>query len=507
MAPKKSTKALVVTACPTDFHLEVGEDDNLKSALLALGYDIGNVERPPPNRSTKEDKADRDRYSGEILDLMCTLSISSNDDLWRVNIISLGIHIETPNYRVTQCLGDLICLNNFFLYHDPNVKAFKDCRKQDIIRVWKYKSLNGSPELSKSSSIRTHDLPELQDTTSVFGWFKWKDAAEASLKVDGLHKIITDRTYSMSNSRLNAVVDGLLIKALSQANTHYLPVVLNITELEGDGYARWEKLVEINEHPSIIANILTELRGQLKDISLDSVQEYDAFADAFFYTKGKMEYFIKRGEEANAKAEAEDSIKVVGVDNFKIHDWKTEFLDRIKPENLNSIVRSAKEKTSSNVWETYLNIRGYILELTVKGQIQPTGKKRQHRDPKKETTVQDDANGKTKKQKVQHEKSESKNSGDPFHQRAYSLMGNNIDNLKAPDNMKKLFKAVMNDSLKDAKSKAADKKKKQKTTRFQNRRQRARLGKEQNDSEDEDEAHDNAYYGKMFRDYEAGKLG
>jgi hypothetical protein len=247
----------------------------------------------------------------------------------------------------------------------------RDATLEEVRYGWMNPRYGGTE--STTCSVKCNDLPELPSSDSRLHWFTWKDAAETQLEIGGLIKCVRDRAYAESHPRQNAALNGLLSKAILKQTRHTnLAILADDTIKSGDGHARWAKLVQLNEHSSLIRIILRELSDNLQKLKLKNVNEYDTFGGTFMQLKNRIVYMVDKGNISG----------VPDLSEFDMNNWKEKFCDKILVSELNAVTMKCKDSASMDLWETFLTIKAHIIDKdliirpTNKGRDKSTGKSR-----------------------------------------------------------------------------------------------------------------------------------
>jgi hypothetical protein len=72
-------------------------------------------------------------------------------------------------------------------------------------------------------------------------WTKWRSRTECAFNGSGYDRILTDKNYSATNPKMNAIVYSQLAVATVDGNAHHL---IKQHDKNKDGYEAWNALVE-----------------------------------------------------------------------------------------------------------------------------------------------------------------------------------------------------------------------------------------------------------------------
>ena len=272
---------------------------------------------------------------------------------------------------------------------------------------------------STTSSVRTRDLPHFPNSGALLDWFVWKDSARASLKTMGLNKVVEDMAYAITHPRQNAAVDGLIIQAIMKDSSNTNLAVTTDNDIDGDGHARWNKLLQLNENSSLIRIILKDLTGEMDKLYLNSLDRFDDFSGTFMETKGRLEYMVAKGEDSN----------IDNISDHQVKDWKIKYLDKIHVDELSAIKLQCKKDKTLDLWQTFLEIKAWIID-----NVHVERPKKKKKQPEREYPGKD-SNDKSNIK----EEGGSKN----YHKSVVDSIYKCINSNDLDENQKKMMKTIM----------------------------------------------------------------
>lgn len=210
---------------------------------------------------------------------------------------------------------------------------------------------------SSSSSIRTRDLPSLEQVDDTWlSWFMWKTSTFARLNTLGLGEIVRNAAYAVMHPRQNAAVDGLLVKTIMEDPSRKNLAVISDHSIDGKGDERWQKLIQMYEHKSLITIILKDLSRAMDELELKDVAEFESFSGRYMELKHRLEYMIAKGEDHSNRVEVSD---------FKVSDWKEKYLDKIRCKELIAIKLHCLNNSALDLSDTFFKIKSHIIDFQV----------------------------------------------------------------------------------------------------------------------------------------------
>jgi hypothetical protein len=257
---------------------------------------------------------------------------------------------DTRHYL--EAATSVLTAANFFIMNERSRDRVdpRNATLEEVRNGWMNPRYGGTE--STTCSVKCNDLPELPSSDSRLLWFTWKDAAVTQLEIGGLAKCAKDRSYAESHPRQNAALNGLIKRAILKQTKHTnLAILADDTITDGDGHARWAKLVQLNEHSSLIRIILRDLISNFQKLKLKDVHDYDSFGGSFMQLKNRIVYMVEKGT----------SSAVPDLSEFIINNWKERFCDKIVVPELNAVTMKCRDGPM-DLWETYLTIKAHIID-------------------------------------------------------------------------------------------------------------------------------------------------
>jgi len=254
-------------------------------------------------------------------------------------------------------------------------EALKHVERGTIIRI-------GGEGINESShtSIRTHPLPLMKDVDQTWmSWFLWKDSTLSSLRTQGLVHCVEDSVYAYTHAKSNSAVDGLITTAMmGDTSFKYLDIITDTT-CDGDGYARWQRLIKANECDVLIHIILKDLEKKMRNLLLKDLAKFDEFSGKFHELKNRLLYMFKKSKGSTLRA------KLDNATNYELLNWKDRYISKIKCRGLEVPLNQCDNNANMTSYQAYMDIKCYILlhGKDESGDETPrrSDKKRKHSEP------------------------------------------------------------------------------------------------------------------------------
>jgi hypothetical protein len=338
-----STTINLLGNAPRAFSDKVKDDAELVHIFTILGYDkIGG------------DPGDHDLRTRALCNLLYHLKLDTYKRLYSGMVLTHMLNRKWFKSRSNmEAASSILTAANFAIMNEKSADTVvpSSATFNEVSYGWINPRYGGIE--STNCSVKCNDLPELPSSDSRFHWFTWKDAAKTQLEIGGLINCAKDCSYAKSHPRQNAALNGLIKRAILKQTRHTnLAILADDTINSGDGYARWAKLVQLNEHSSLIRIILRELVGNLQKLRLKDVNDYDSFGGSFMQMKNQIIYMVEKGVNS----------AVPDLSEFDMNNWKERFCYKIIVPKLNTVTMKCKDSVSMTLWETYLTIKAHIID-------------------------------------------------------------------------------------------------------------------------------------------------
>lgn len=122
-----------------------------------------------------------------------------------------------------------------------------------------------SKEATRAARI---NIPLISPLKGVKDWFVFKREVEAYMTSVGFSKILTCKTTAENEGENNAVVAGILNRAIIDSpSDHVSTTMVNGKEITKDGHAIWNALIHENENDSYLRLCKTQFDAKLLEMS------------------------------------------------------------------------------------------------------------------------------------------------------------------------------------------------------------------------------------------------
>ena len=158
-------------------------------------------------------------------------------------------------------------------------------------------SSDESDALAKGATNLKLEAQKIKDFSGAHDdWAKWKSRTECAFSGSGYERILEDRTYANSQTRLNKVVYSQLASATVDGVAYHL---VQQFEAGKDGHAAWTNLCEWFDGETVQSETATNLRSKLENLQLHTGVTGSEYVNKFLAWHRDLEKIKGEGMSAS----------------------------------------------------------------------------------------------------------------------------------------------------------------------------------------------------------------
>ena len=158
-------------------------------------------------------------------------------------------------------------------------------------------SADESDEIAKGATNLKLEAQKIKDFTGAHDdWAKWKSRTECAFSGSGYERILEDKSYAKSQTRLNKVVYSQLASATVDGVAYHLVQQFESTK---DGYAAWANLCEWFDGETVQSETATNIRSKLENLQLHTGVTGSEYVNKFLAWHRDLEKIKGEGMSAS----------------------------------------------------------------------------------------------------------------------------------------------------------------------------------------------------------------